>query len=158
MRARRRPEPVKRLVAIACVGLAAAGLFAHLSAAAFTGSTTGASNPITVDKPANYFSVTPLNGAVASGNVDSLALDFGTVASARTFTSVFRVTNVSGAARTAVLTLTSVPQVSSLGFAGGGTSVTLGAGASTTVAVTTSPTVAGRGSGTLRLGLSGVRW
>src|SRR3954451_17333038 len=158
MRARRRPEPVKRLVAIACVGLAAAGLFARLSAEAFTGSTTVASNPITVDKLANYFSVTPLNGTVANGNVDSLALDFGTVASARTFTSVFRVTNVSGAARTAALTLSSVPQISSLAFAGGGTSVTLGAVASTTVNVTTSPTVAGRCSGTLRLGLSGVSW
>src|SRR3954468_5258611 len=158
MRARRRPEPVKRLVAIACVGLAAAGLFARLSAAAFTGSTTVASNPITVDQLANYFSVTPLNGTVASGNVDSLALDFGTVGSARPFPSVFRVTNVSGAARTAALTLSSVPQISSLAFAGGGTSVTLGAGASTTVNVTTSPTVAGRGSGTLRLGLSGVSW
>src|SRR5437762_13230448 len=104
---------MKRLIAIACVGLAAAGLFARFSAAAFTGSTTVASNPITVDKLANYFSVTPLNGTVASGNVDSLALDFGTVASARTFTSVFRVTNVSGADRTAALTLSSVPQISS---------------------------------------------
>src|SRR3954465_6038794 len=159
MRARRRPEPVKRLVAIACVGLAAAGLFARLSAAAFTGSTTVASNPITVDKLANYFSVTPLNGTVASGNVDSLALDFGTVASARTFTSVFRVTNVSGAARTAILSLSNVPQVSSIFFAAsGGTSVTLAGGASTTVSVASSPTVAGRGTGTLRLAVSGISW
>jgi hypothetical protein len=145
---------MKRLVAIACLGLALAGLFAHLSSAAFTGSTSVASNTVTVDKLANYFSVTPLNGTVASGNVDSLALDFGTVASARTFTSVFRITNVSGASQTANLTLTNVPQIASISP----TSVTLAAGASTTVNVTTSSTVAGRGSGTLRLGLSGIGW
>jgi hypothetical protein len=149
---------VKRLVALACVGLAVAGLCARLSAAAFTGSTAIASNTVTVDQLSNYFSVTPLNTTLASGGVDNLALDFGTVASARTFSSVFRVTNVSGASRTAVLTLSNVPQISSLAFAGGGTSVTLAAGASTTVDVTTSSTVAGRGSGTLRLGLSGLGW
>jgi hypothetical protein len=149
---------VKRLVAVACLGLALAGLFAHLSAAAFTGSTVIPSNSVTVDQLSNYFSVTPLNTTVASGGVNNLSLDFGTVASARTFTSVFRVTNVSGAARTAVLTLSNVPQISSLGFAGGGTSITLAAGASAAVNVTTSPTVAGRGAGTLRLGLSGLSW
>src|SRR5436190_7394834 len=149
---------MKRLIATACVGLAAAGLFARFSAAAFTGSTAIPSNSVTVDKLANYFSVTPLNGAVASGNVDSLALDFGTVASARTFTSVFRVTNVSSATHTAILTLTNVPQITSIAFAGGGTSLALTAGASTTVNVTTSSTVAGRGNGTLRLALSGISW
>ncbi len=149
---------MKRLVATACLGLAMAGLCARLSSAAFTGSTSIASNSVTVDKLANYFSVTPLNGAVASGNVDTLALDFGTVASARTFTSVFRVTNVSGAARTAVLTLSNAPQISAIAFSGGGTTATLAAGASTTVDVTTSSTVAGRGSGTLRLALSGIGW
>ena len=145
---------MKRLVAVACLGLALAGLCARLSAAAFTGSTTVSSNTVTVDKLANYFSVTPLNGAVASGNVDSLALDFGTVASARTFTSVFRVTNVSGASHTAILTLSNVPQIASISAS----SITLAAGASTTIDVTTSSTVAGRGSGTLRLALSGVSW
>lgn len=145
---------MKRLVAIACLGLALAGLCARLSAAAFTGSTTVSSNTVTVDKLANYFSVTPLNGTVASGNVDSLALDFGTVASARTFTSVFRVTNVSGVPHTAILTLSNVPQIASISP----TSITLAGGASTTVDVTTSSTVAGRGSGTLRLALSGISW
>jgi len=149
---------VKRLLAVACLSLAAAGLFARLSSAAFTGSTSVASNPITVDKLANYFSVTPLSGAIASGDVDSFSLDFGTVPSARTFNSVFRVTNVSGASRTAVLTLSNVPQISSLGFAGGGASISLAAGGSAVVNVTTSSTVAGRGTGTLRLGLSGVSW
>src|SRR5436190_13913100 len=149
---------MKRLLALACLGLAAAGLFARFSAAAFTGSTAVSANTVTVDKLANYFSVTPLNGAVASGNVDSLALDFGTVASARTFTSVFRVTNVSSVSHTAILTLTNVPQISAVVFAGGGTSVTLAAGTSTTVNVTTSATVAGRGTGTLRLALSGISW
>ena len=147
-----------RLVAIACLGLAVAGLCARLSAAAFTAATATNSNTVTVDKLANYFSVTPLNTTVASGNVDSLSLDFGTVPSARTFTSVFRVTNVSGAARTATLALSSVAQISSVAFAGGGNSATLAAGASTTVNVTTSSTVAGRGTGTLRLALSGISW
>ncbi len=143
---------MKRLVAIACLGLAAAGLCARLSSAAFTASTSIASSPVTVDKLANYFSVTPLNGTVASGGVDNLALDFGTVASARTFTSVFQVTNVSGASRTALLTVSGIPsQISAVAFSGGGTSATLAAGASATVNVTTSSTVAGRGSGTLRL-------
>jgi hypothetical protein len=145
---------MKRLVAIACLGLAVAGLCARLSAAAFTGSTAIPSNTVTVDKLANYFSVTPLNGTVASGGVDNLSLDFGTVASARTFSSVFRITNVSGASHSAVLTLSNVPQISSLSPS----SVTLAPGASTTVDVTTSSTVAGRGTGTLRLGLSGVSW
>ena len=40
----------------------------------------------------------------------------------------------------------------------GGGSTTLAAGASTTVNVTTSSTVAGRGTGTLRLALSGISW
>lgn len=145
---------MKRLVAVACLGLALAGLFARLSAAAFTGSTSVSSNPVTVDKLANYFSVTPLNTTVASGGVDTLSLDFGTVASARTFTSVFRITNVSSASRTATLALSNVPQIASFSPS----SVTLAAGASTTVNVTTSSTVAGRGSGTLRLGLSGLSW
>jgi Bacterial Ig domain len=150
---------VKRLVVVACLSLALAGIFTTLSAAAFTGSTSTPGNGVTVDKLANYFSVTPLNGTVASGGVDNLALDFGTVASARTFSSVFRVTNVSSATRTAILTLTNVPQVSGVVFASsGGTSATLAPGASTTVNVTTSPTVAGRGTGTLRLGLSGSTW
>jgi fibronectin type 3 domain-containing protein len=149
---------VRRLFAVACLGLAVAGLCARLSAAAFTGSTSISSNSVTVDKLANYFTVTPLNGAVASGGVDNLALDFGTVASARTFTSVFQVTNVSSASQTAFLTLSGVPQISTVAFSGGGTSITLAAGASTTVNVATSSTVAGRGSGTLRFGLSNVGW
>jgi hypothetical protein len=145
---------VKRLVLVACVGLALAGLFAHLSAAAFTGSTAISGSGVTVDKLANYFSVTPLDTTVASGNVDTLSLDFGTVASARTFNSVFRIKNVSGATHTALLTLTNVPQISSIGSG----SITLAPGATTTVSITTSSTVAGRGVGTLRLALSGVSW
>jgi hypothetical protein len=97
--------------------------------------------------------------SVASGNVDAMSLDFGTVPSARTFTSVFRVTNVSGAARTATLTVSGVPQVASAVFASSGSgSATLAAGASTTLTVTTSQTVAGRGTGSVRLGLSGYGW
>ncbi len=157
---------MKRLVALACLSLAVAGLFAHLSAAAFTGATSIPSNAVTVDKLANYFSVVPgtavqagTSTAVASGNVDTMALDFGTVPSARTFTSVFRITNVSGATHTATLALSSVPQVSAAVFASSGSgSAALAAGASTTLTVTTSSTVAGRGSGSLRLGLAGVSW
>ena len=50
---------MKRLVAVACLSLAVAGLFARLSAAAFTGSTAIPSNAVTVDALHNYFSVAP---------------------------------------------------------------------------------------------------
>jgi Bacterial Ig domain len=149
---------LKRVTILICVALALAGASTRLSAAAFTGSTSVPSNGVTVDALHNYFSVTPLSSA-ASGDVDSLSLDFGLVQSARTFTSVFRVKNVSGATHTATLSLANVPQVSSVVFASSGSgSATLAAGASTTVSVTTSPLVAGRGVGTLRLALSGISW
>src|SRR5919204_360488 len=91
---------------------------------------------VTADKLGNYFSVTPGSSVqpgsstpVASGDVDTLALAFGTVPSARTFASVFTITDVSGAPRTAVLTLTGVPQIASAAFAKSGTTtVTLAAG------------------------------
>jgi hypothetical protein len=157
---------MRKLVVIACLSLAVAGFFTQLSAAAFTGSLATPTNGITVDALRNYFSVSPgtdvqpgTSTAVASGNVDGLSIDLGTVPSARTFPNVFRITNVSSATRTATLSLSPVPQVASAVFlSSGGTSVTLAAGASTTLSVTTSATVAGRGTGTLRLGLSGTSW
>ena len=157
---------LRKLVVFACVSLLAAGLCARFTAAAFTSSSAIAANDLTVDALANYFSVSPgtaiqpgTSTSVASGNVDVMSLDFGTVPSARAFTSVFRVTNVSGAAQTATLTVSGVPQVTSAVFASSGSgSAMLGAGASTTVTVTTSPTVAGRGTGTVRFGLSGYSW
>lgn len=157
---------MRRLLVVGCLCLVALGLGAGFSAAAFTGSTSVAGNGITSDALRNYFSVTPgsdvqpgTSNAVASGDVDGLSIDLGAVPSARTFSNVFRITNVSGASRTATLTLSSVPQVASAVFASSGSgSVTLAAGASTTLSVTTSTTVAGRGIGTLRLGLSGSSW
>jgi hypothetical protein len=157
---------VKKLIVVACLSLVAAGLSARLSAAAFTSSTAVPANAVTIDALTNYFSVSPgtavqpgTSTPVASGNVDALSLDFGTVPSARTFTSVFRVTNVSGASRTATLTVSGVSQVTSVVFASSGSgSAMLASGASTTVTVTTSPTVAGRGTGSVRLGLSGLSW
>src|SRR5205809_1145958 len=83
---------MRKLVVLGCLCLAALGLGAGFSAAAFTSSTSVAGNGITADALRNYFSVT------------------------------------------------------------------LAAGASTTLSVTTSTTVAGRGVGTLRLGLSGSSW
>src|SRR2546430_2682518 len=157
---------MRRLVVIASVSLAAAGLFTQLSSAAFTGSLAAPSNTITADALHNYFSVSPgtdvqpgTSTAVASGNVDGLSIVLGTVPSARTFSNVFRITNVSSATRTATLNLSSVPQVASAVFASSGsTSVSLAAGASTTLSVATSATVAGRGTGTLRLGLPATSW
>jgi hypothetical protein len=149
---------MRKLAILACISLVAAGGGARFTSASFTTSTSVGSNTLTVDQLSNYFSVTPISSA-ASGAVDNLSLNFGTVASARTLTNVFRVTNVSSSTQTAVLTLASVPQVSSVVFASSGsTSATLGAGASTTVSVTTSNTVCGHGSGTLKLGLSGLSW
>jgi hypothetical protein len=157
---------MRKLLVIACLSLAAAGLFTQLSSAAFTGSLAAPSNGITSDALRNYFSVSPgtdvqpgTSTAVASGNVDGLSIDLGTVPSARTFSNVFRITNVSSATHTATLNLSSVPQVAAAVFASSGSiSVTLAAGASTTLSVTTSSTVAGRGTGTFRLGLSGSSW
>jgi hypothetical protein len=157
---------MRRLFLLAVSGLAVVGLFAQLSSAAFTSSTSVPSNGITADALHNYFSVSAgsdvqpgTSTAVASGNVDGMSIGLGTVPSARTFASVFRVTNVSSAARTATASLSGVPQVSSIAFASsGGASASLAAGASTMLTVTTSTTVAGRGTGTLRLGLSGTSW
>jgi hypothetical protein len=157
---------MRRLVVSACLSLALAGGFTQLSSAAFTGSLVTSSNGITADALHNYFSVSPgtdvqpgTSNAVAAGNVDGLSIDLGTVPSARTFPGVFRITNVSGATRTATLSLSSISQVASAVFASSGSaSVTLAAGASTTLSVATSTTVAGRGTGTLRLGLSGSSW
>jgi hypothetical protein len=157
---------MRKLIVTACLCLAAAGFFTQLSSASFTNSTAVPSNGITADALRNYFSVAPgsdvqpgTSTAVAGGNVDGLSIDLGTVPSARTFSNVFLITNVSGATRTATLTLSSVPQVTSAVFASsGGGSAPLAAGASTTLTVTTSTTVAGRGWGSLRLGLSGTSW
>src|SRR5919204_6887036 len=125
------------LLLTALLGILVAGLSARLTSAAFTASTAIGANTVTADKLGNYFSVTP-GSSVATGNVDTLSLAFGTVPSARTFTSVFTVANVSGATRTAALTLAGVAQVVSAVFASSGTSTaTLAAGASTTVSVTT---------------------
>ena len=153
-------------IAGVCLALALFGGLARFSSAAFTASTAIPSNSLQVDQLSNHFSVTPGSAVqggtttpIASGNVDSLSLAFGTVPSARTFTNVFTIKNVSGSTQTATLALSSVPQIASVAFASSGsTTVTLAVGASTTLSVTTSATIAGHGTGTLTLGLSGVSW
>jgi hypothetical protein len=153
-------------VALLCLALALAAGSAHFTSAAFTASTAVPGNALDVDKIANHFSVVAAGAVqagtstpIASGNVDSLSLDFGTVPSARTFTNVFRVTNVGSSTATAVLTPSLPAQIVSVQFASSGsTTATLAPGASTTVSVATSPTVAGRGSGTLKLGVGGLSW
>jgi hypothetical protein len=159
---------VRRLVlvlaALAVAVSAAVGV--RGSSAAFTAAKTVGGSTVTVDKLANYFTVTPgpvvrpgTSTPVAGGDVDTLALDFGTVPSAQTFRAVFTVRNPTSAAQTAVLTLAGAPQVSSVVFASSGTgTATLAAGASATVDVTTSQTVAGAGAGTLRLRLGSSTW
>jgi hypothetical protein len=154
------------LLVAACAAIAVAGLAAHLSSALFSAQTAVAGNTVTVDKLGNYFQVTPgtavqVNTAtpIAAGDVDTLALTFALVPSARVFTNVFTVKNISAASRTAVLTLNGPSQIVSAVFASTGTTTaTLAAGASTTVTVTTSPTIAGRGTGSLKLGLSTLSW
>ena len=156
----------RSLLALACLALALVGGLARFSSAAFTSSTAVPSNAVQVDQLSNHFSITPGSAVqagtstpIASGNVDSLSLAFGTVPSARTFTSVFTIKNVSSSTETATLALSSVPQIVSVAFASSGsTTATLAAGASTTLSVTTSNTIAGHGSGTLTLGLSGLSW
>jgi len=158
---------VTRLLAVvACVGLALAGGLTHFSSAAFTRATAVPSNAVAVDKLANYFAVAPAGAvqpgtstSIAGGDVDTLSLAFGTIPSARTITSVFRITNVSGSAQTATSSLSGAPQIASAVFASSSsTTATLAAGASTTLTVTTSSTVAGHGTGSLQLGLSGIAW
>jgi len=154
------------LVALLCLGLALAAGSARFTSAAFTASTQVPANGVTVDQLSNHFSVAPAGALqagtttpVASGNVDALSLDFGLVPSARTFTNVFRVTNVGSESATATLSMSTIAQIVSIQFASSGsTSAILAPGASTTVSVTTSSTVAGRGTGTLTLGLAGTSW
>lgn len=152
------------ILLVAAAGLAAVHM--HLSSAAFTAAPVSGPIAIHADELANHFSVTPgivvqpgTTTPVASGDVNTLALAFGTVPSAQAFAAVFTVRNVSAQTQTAQLTRTGVPQIASSVFASsGGTSATLAAGASTTVTVTTSTTVAGRATGALRLGVAGLSW
>jgi len=161
-----RGRKLRLLLAAACVGVLVAGSLARLSSAAFTRATTVTGNAVTVDALGNHFSVTPGSSVqpgtstpIATGTVDTLSLAFGTVPSARTFTQLIQVTNVSGQTQTAVISLSGASQIASAVFAGSGSgTVSLASGASDWVKVTTSSTIAGHGAGTLRLALSGVSW
>ena len=154
------------LAALVCLALALFGGLAHFSSAAFTSSTAVPANALQVDQLSNHFSVSPGSAVqagtstpIASGNVDSLSLAFGTVPSARAFTNVFTITNVGNSTQTATLALSSVPEIASVAFvSSGSTTATLAPGASTTLTVTTSSTIAGHATGTLTLGLSGMSW
>ncbi|MGH3094025.1 MAG: hypothetical protein ACRDOG_17090 [Gaiellaceae bacterium] len=153
----RRRRVLLPFAGIACAALLAVSGSARMSAAAFSSNLTIAGNGVTVDRLSNHFEVTP--GPLASGDVDSLDVDLGLVASPGTITGVFTVENVSAQTRTATLVRQSPAQVASVVFEASGTaSVTLAPGASSSVAVTTSPTVAGRGTGTFRLALGGSSW
>ena len=94
---------------------------------------------------------------IATGDANTLQLDFGLVPSARTITSVFTVTNTSGASLPISIAPVAVGQIASTSFASSGTSsATLANGASTSVTVVTSSTVAGYGSGSIRLTTTGT--
>lgn len=156
MRSRR----LRAVLAVGCLSVLLGGVVGlRGSTAAFTAATTVSANTFTVDRLGNYFAVTPGTDAVATGNVDSLAVALGFVPSARTFSQVFTVTNVSGSPQSATLALAGVPQVDSATFASSGSAaVTLAPGASTAVAIATSATTSGRGAGTLELRLAGSGW
>lgn len=151
---------------ILAVALALGGLFVPAGSAAFTRTTANGPNALTVDTLANYFAVTPGSAVrpgtsvpIAAGDVTSLALGFGTVPSARTFTGVFTVQNVSATTRTASLANLGVTQLASAVFASSGSSsATLSPGASSSVSVTTSAANGGHGLGGLRLGVGGLGW
>ena len=148
------------LLVVGCLGVLLGGLLGvHGSTAAFTATTAVGANTFVADRLGNYFSVTPGADAVATGDIDTLAVDFGLVPSARTFSNVFTVTNVSSASQSATLTLAGVAQVTAATFTVGGSAmITLAPGASTSVSVQTSTTTAGRGAGTLKLRLAGSSW
>jgi hypothetical protein len=161
----RRPRVTGALLA-AVLAVFVLGSATRPSAASFTAALSVGSNSLTVAAVRDYFQVTPgtavqpgTSTPVASGGVDNLALAFGTVPSARTFTNVFTVKNVTATSQTATLGLSGPSQIVSAVFAAsGGPSVTLAAGASTSVSVATSPLVAGHGAGTLRLTAAGLSW
>jgi hypothetical protein len=159
---------IRYRVVIAAAALAAflvCGALTRGTAAAFTSSLT-ASGSVTVDRLGNYFQVTPgadvrpgTSTPVAAGDVDTLALTFGTVPSARTFANVFTVRNLTAQPQTAVLTLAGPSQLGSAVFTSTGTGTdTIPGNATSTVQVITSGTVAGRGAGTLRLSYGAYTW
>jgi Big-like domain-containing protein len=146
---------IASIVALAAV-LAVGGL-TRMTSASFTDGLTTSGNSFTVDRLSNHFAVTP--GSSATGNVDSLAINLGFVASPQTVTNVFTVRNVSSVSRTATLIVLGPSQLSSATFAqSGSSSVTLAPGASSAVSLTTSPTMAGRGTGNIRLKLGNSTW
>jgi len=142
---------------IALAAVLAVGGFTRLTSASFTDDLTTGGNSVTVDQLSNHLAVTP--GSSATGNVDSLSIDLGLVASPQTITNVFTVRNVSSVTRTATLVVLGPGQLGSATFAqSGSASVTLAPGASSAVSLTTSPSVAGRGTGQIRLKLGNSTW
>lgn len=158
----------RRLVVpvLVAVLVVVAGGSTRMSSAAFTATANVPGNTITADRLSNYFAVTPGSAVrpgtstpVAGGDVDTLALDFGTAPSVGTFTDVFTVQNVTGQPQTATLVSLGITQIDSAFFASSGSSsATLAPGASTAVSVTSSATALGQGTGTVRLGVSGSSW
>jgi hypothetical protein len=142
---------------VALAALLAVGGLTRLTSASFTDGLTTGGNSFTVDELSNHFAVTP--GSSATGNVDSLSVDLGFVASPQTVTNVFTVRNVSSVSRTATLVVLGSGQLASATFAqSGSSSVTLAPGASSPVSLTTSSTLAGRGTGEIRLKLGNSTW
>jgi len=142
---------------VALAGVLAVGGFTRMTSASFTDGLTTGGNSVTVDQLSNHFAVTP--GSSATGNVDSLSIALGFVASPQTVTNVFTVRNVSSVTRTATLVVLGPGQLGSATFAqSGSASVTLAPGASSAVSLTTSPSVAGRGTGQIRLKLGNSTW
>jgi hypothetical protein len=154
------------LTVLVAVSVVVAGGSTRMSSAAFTATTSVPGNTITADRLSNYFLVTPGSAVrpgtstpVASGGVDTLALDFGTAPSVQPFTNVFAVENITGQPQTATLSSLGITQIASVFFvSSGSSSATLAPGASTTVSVTSSATALGLGTGTVRLGVSGSSW
>jgi Big-like domain-containing protein len=94
---------------------------------------------------------------IATGDANTLQLNFGLVPSARTITSIFTVTNTSGASLPISIAPVGIGQISSTRFSStGNASATLSAGSSTSVTVVTSSTVAGYGTGSIRLTTTGT--
>jgi hypothetical protein len=145
------------LALVALAGLAACAAVTRPTAAAFTAANSATAS-YTVDRLASYFAVAPAS-PVASGDVDTQTLTFGTVPAAQQFPSVFTVRNTTGEPQQAVLSLAGAPQLAAPVFASTGTATdTIPAGATRTVSVATSTTVAGRGAGAIRLRLGSSTW
>lgn len=131
--------------------------------AAFTAATIVGGNTFQVDAVDKHFAAVPgsstrtdTGAPVATGTVDTMRIDLGTVSQPSTYSAVASVSNPTADPQPATLTLNGVQQVDQAVFASTGTTrATIPAGGTDQIIVRTSAATAGHGSGEIRLGVAG---